>query len=198
MRCAEHSRSLSTVSVDPNSFGRLRSQSRSSAWCAARRRRLATPGTRRAATVRQDARLGERRLISDVAAFAFPGGVLTAGTGDASDIHVSRQQPVAPRAAVGSSVHLLILNKSCRVIVSISSHKHHTGIRRIAKASRLMDRYPAVGVSLSNWFGQRRYVSPPMSQRTVKPWRSTSSVRTSSRSASGHDSAANASRLKNA
>src|SRR5271168_620265 len=87
----------------------------------------------RATTLEQDARFGEHRLIGDVAAFALPCGVPTAGTRHAPDDHVSRQQPVAPHTAVRSSVHLYPPH-GADAVADINNHNHHTGIPRIANA----------------------------------------------------------------
>ena len=96
------------------------------------RNRLTSP----TATVEQAARLSERRLVDDVAAFAFPCGVPTAGTRQASDDHVSRQQPVAPRTAVRSSFPVRSLKEADEVVVNINSHSHHTGIQSVGHANR--------------------------------------------------------------
>jgi hypothetical protein len=105
----------------------------------------------RATTVKQGARFGERRLIGDVAAFALPSGVPTAGTRHASDEHVSRQQPVAPHTAVRSFVHLFPPMEPTRSSTSIiTSITLASLVSRIQGGCRIvMVWFPAAGVSLS-------------------------------------------------
>jgi hypothetical protein len=89
----------------------------------------------------QGARLFELRRVSDVATFAFPGGVSSsaAGARHASGPHVSRQQPVAARTAIR-----LRLSERDAVVVSINSHDHHADRFRAPTADRMPDRYGLV------------------------------------------------------
>jgi len=51
---------------------------------------------------------------------------------------------MAPRAPVGSPVHVCSLEEADEVVVNINSHNHHTGRLRAAAANRLPDRYGLV------------------------------------------------------
>lgn len=79
-------------------------------------------GSNRATALKQDARFGECRVVGDVAAFTFPGGVPTAGTRHASAEHVSGQQPAASRAAVRPSVRRRSPDEADEIVVNINSH----------------------------------------------------------------------------
>ncbi len=97
----------------------------------------------RARPVEQTAPLGQRRPVRDGAAFALPGGVLAAGTREGVDDHVSWQQPVTARTALGRCVHPVCVETADRV-VNISSHTHHIGISHIRNPGRWVNRYDSL------------------------------------------------------
>jgi hypothetical protein len=111
-------------------------------WCAAQHRgqvqlslwvggSSVTPDPRRPSN--HAARFDQRRPIRGRAALAFPADVRAAGTRNCSDDHVSRQQPVTTRTALGRSVHPLRA-REVRRLANINTHTHHTSIRSITKS----------------------------------------------------------------
>jgi hypothetical protein len=105
---------------------------------------LALPHPRRPGA--QTASVGERRAVGDGATFALPGDVLTAGTRDGVDDHVSWQQPVTASTALGRSVHPVRMGTADQ-IANISSHAHHTGISNFSKPGRCVNRYDSLSSS---------------------------------------------------
>jgi hypothetical protein len=79
------------------------------------------------------ARFGQRRPKRGRATLAFPADVRAAATRDGGDDHVSRQQPMTTRTALGWSVHPLRA-RAMRQLANISIHTHHTPTRSIAKS----------------------------------------------------------------
>jgi hypothetical protein len=80
------------------------------------------------------ARFGQRRPIRGRAALAFPADVRAAATRDGGDDHVSRQQPMTTRTALGWSVHPLCVRTMRQLAnININIHTHHTPTRSIAK-----------------------------------------------------------------
>ncbi len=104
-------------------------------------------------TIEQTAPVGERRAVGDCATFALPGDVLTAGTRDGVDDHVSWQQPVTASTALGRSVHPVRMGTADRV-ANISSHAHHIGISNFSNPGRCINRYDSLSSS-------RRVVASP-------------------------------------
>ena len=92
-------------------------------------RQLSTAGSAQAHAARCD----QRRPIRGRAALAFPADVRAAGTRNSGDDHVSRQQPVTTRTALGRSVHPLRAREVHR-LSNINTHTHHTSIRSITKS----------------------------------------------------------------
>jgi hypothetical protein len=91
-------------------------------------------GSRSAQTGNQAARFDQLRLVCGCAALAFPADVGAAGTRDGGDDHVSRQQPVTTRTALGWSVQPLRA-RAVRQPADINTHAHHTSIGSVAKSS---------------------------------------------------------------
>src|ERR1700757_952284 len=73
--------------------------------------------------IEQAAPVGKRRAVGDGTTFALPGDVLTAGTRDGGDDHVSWQQPVTASTALGRSIHPVCMGTADGV-ANISSHTH--------------------------------------------------------------------------
>jgi hypothetical protein len=87
---------------------------------------------------------------------------------------VPRQQPVAPRAPVGSPVHVCSLEEADEVVVNINSHNHHTGRPRVVAANRLPDRYALVSclgrvVDLARDYTGSRAVGQDMHRGPPRP-----------------------------
>jgi hypothetical protein len=96
--------------------------------------------------VEQTAPVGERRAVGDGATFALPGDVLTAGTRDGVDNHVSWQQPVTASTASGRSAHPVGMGTADRV-ANISSHTDHIGRSNFSNPGRCVNRYDSLSSS---------------------------------------------------
>jgi hypothetical protein len=99
-----------------------------------------------AQTGKQAARIDQLRFISGCAALAFPTDVGAARARDGGDKHVSGQQPVAPRAALGWSVHPLGFGRTraAHLVAEVDTHEHHPSIGAAAEPVRCANRYSAL------------------------------------------------------
>jgi hypothetical protein len=124
-------------------------------WCAAQHRGQVqlslwvggssiTPDPRRPSN--HAARFDQRRPIRGRAALAFPADVRAAGTRNSGDDHVSRQQPVTTRTALGRSVHPLRAREVHR-LANINTHTHTLPSALSPNPGRYANRYSSLSLS---------------------------------------------------